>query len=421
MSNRISAHNKTSSSSSGGGIFSKLFNRSSKNQSLNSSAIVSPNNYEQPNSAASFRETDELNYTSISPKPSSLHNTSNLSIPSPQQSSPSHESRPEIQKNVLISQLPSNNHQSTVIVQQQQQQPQRRSTPPTLITPQNLTPTHNSSTNNDPLITPQLTLTHLHAQQLQLQQEKGHHRHQSKNNHLTTSSNTNAQKTQKQLALHTSHEIEEKLHSEYHANRQQNIIRLLLLGSGESGKSTILKQMKILHCNGYSDNERIQMKSLIFNNTLSSIQQLLSAVERFGYNYTNPKNQQYAQKIQELYELTTITSEFVQQIQSLWCDSSIKCAFQRGSEYNLLDSASYFLTNIHRFSDAQYKPTNADILRTRQATRGIIETDFIIDKIKFRMFDVGGQRGERKKWIHCFDDNVLLNINDFICILSLSE
>jgi hypothetical protein len=32
------------------------------------------------------------------------------------------------------------------------------------------------------------------------------------------------------------------------------------------------------------------------------------------------------------------------------------------------------------------------------ATTGIIQTDFFIDKIKYKMYDVGGQRGERKKW-----------------------
>ena len=31
---------------------------------------------------------------------------------------------------------------------------------------------------------------------------------------------------------------------------------------------------------------------------------------------------------------------------------------------------------------------------------GIVENDFVIDGNQFKMFDVGGQRNERKKWIH---------------------
>jgi guanine nucleotide-binding protein subunit alpha len=54
------------------------------------------------------------------------------------------------------------------------------------------------------------------------------------------------------------------------------------------------------------------------------------------------------------------------------------------------------------FSDT-YLPTKDDILRTRLQTTGIIQTDFQVEQAKFRMYDVGGQRGERKKWIRCFD------------------
>ena len=40
-------------------------------------------------------------------------------------------------------------------------------------------------------------------------------------------------------------EIDRRLRKEY--SREANIVKLLLLGAGESGKSTIVKQMKLLH------------------------------------------------------------------------------------------------------------------------------------------------------------------------------
>ena len=49
-------------------------------------------------------------------------------------------------------------------------------------------------------------------------------------------------------------------------------------------------------------------------------------------------------------------------------------------------------------------PNDQDVLRSRVKTTGITETTFIIGDLTYRMFDVGGQRSERKKWIHVFDN-----------------
>lgn len=49
-------------------------------------------------------------------------------------------------------------------------------------------------------------------------------------------------------------------------------------------------------------------------------------------------------------------------------------------------------------------PTDQDILRSRLKTTGITETVFDLGALTYRMFDVGGQRSERKKWIHCFEN-----------------
>uniref|UniRef100_A0ACB8E9Y3 Guanine nucleotide-binding protein G(O) subunit alpha n=1 Tax=Sphaerodactylus townsendi TaxID=933632 RepID=A0ACB8E9Y3_9SAUR len=63
-----------------------------------------------------------------------------------------------------------------------------------------------------------------------------------------------------------------------------------------------------------------------------------------------------------------------------------------------------YLDSLDRIGASDYQPTEQDILRTRVKTTGIVETHFTFKNLHFRLFDVGGQRSERKKWIHCFED-----------------
>lgn len=58
---------------------------------------------------------------------------------------------------------------------------------------------------------------------------------------------------------------------------------------------------------------------------------------------------------------------------------------------------SYF-DSITRIGARNYLPSDQDVLRSRVKTTGITETTFLIGELKYRMFDVGGQRSERKKW-----------------------
>lgn len=60
--------------------------------------------------------------------------------------------------------------------------------------------------------------------------------------------------------------------------------------------------------------------------------------------------------------------------------------------------------SIKRISAENYVPTENDIVRCRVRTTGIIETKLEIEGRTFSLVDVGGQRSERKKWMHCFED-----------------
>ena len=72
--------------------------------------------------------------------------------------------------------------------------------------------------------------------------------------------------------------------------------------------------------------------------------------------------------------------------------------------FNTNHLLSSFLDDLDRLGAKDYQPTEQDILRTRVKTTGIVEVHFSFKNLNFKLFDVGGQRSERKKWIHCFED-----------------
>ncbi|EDL77221.1 rCG26094, isoform CRA_b [Rattus norvegicus] len=201
-----------------------------------------------------------------------------------------------------------------------------------------------------------------------------------------------------------SRELEKKLKED--AEKDARTVKLLLLGAGESGKSTIVKQMKIIHQDGYSLEECLEFIAIIYGNTLQSILAIVRAMTTLNIQYGDSARQDDARKLMHMadtIEEGTMPKEMSDIIQRLWKDSGIQACFDRASEYQLNDSAGYYLNDLERIAQSDYIPTQQDVLRTRVKTTGIVETHFTFKDLHFKMFDVGGQRSERKKWIHCFE------------------
>ena len=62
------------------------------------------------------------------------------------------------------------------------------------------------------------------------------------------------------------------------------------LGTGESGKSTFIKQMRIIHGSGYSDEERRSLIKLVYQNIYLAMYTLIRAMETLKIPYENPVN-----------------------------------------------------------------------------------------------------------------------------------
>jgi guanine nucleotide-binding protein G(i) subunit alpha len=199
----------------------------------------------------------------------------------------------------------------------------------------------------------------------------------------------------------------------------RNEVKMLLLGAGESGKSTILKQMKLIHDGGYSPEERESFKEIIFSNTVQSMRVILEAMDNMGIQLQNDGNQRHVTTIMNLpnqIEGDQLPSNVSLAIKSLWADRGVLECFSRSREYQLNDSAKYYFDSIDSISRSDYLPTDQDVLRSRVKTTGITETTFLIGELTYRMFDVGGQRSERKKWIHCFE-----NVTAIVFLVAISE
>lgn len=198
----------------------------------------------------------------------------------------------------------------------------------------------------------------------------------------------------------------------------KNEIKMLLLGAGESGKSTVLKQMKLIHHGGYNNAERESYKEIIFSNTIQSMRAILEAMPQLDISLS-PQNDARRAAIMAMpmqIEADVLPHDVEDAIRGLWKDPGVKEAVRRSREFQLNDSAVYYFNSIDRMSAPGYMPTDQDILRSRVKTTGITETNFRVGELTYKLFDVGGQRSERKKWIHCFE-----NVTALVFLVSLSE
>eukprot|EP00479_Gromia_sphaerica_P011833 TRINITY_DN600_c0_g2_i5.p1 TRINITY_DN600_c0_g2~~TRINITY_DN600_c0_g2_i5.p1 ORF type:complete len:241 (+),score=32.70 TRINITY_DN600_c0_g2_i5:262-984(+) len=126
--------------------------------------------------------------------------------------------------------------------------------------------------------------------------------------------------------------------------------------------------------------------------------------------------------------ITDIDEERAGVLRRLWADPGIQNTHKlrnriitRGdSEKQLIFQfpydAEYFFSRLDIISDPDYIPEFEDMVHSRNRTTGILESSLLVHKDPFHVVDVGGQRSERKKWIHCFE-----GVTGVIFVIALSD
>ena len=263
-------------------------------------------------------------------------------------------------------------------------------------------------------------------------------------------------------ACYSQTKIKKELKKDF--KKQTRIAKLLLLGAGQSGKSTIVKQMKLIDFltdsdqRGFTEEEKCNAKIAVYINMVDASLTLIDAVTFLNINemedgtmfgsqeeclrkkgdiicsygehvlFALSKNSReksyHSSGSQELMETNLISlspsEEVKNTFKEVWSNASIQAAYTRRNEFQLLDSTEYFMSEMDRICEEDYEPTDQDIIRARIQTTGVVRLQFQFKsgrfRIPFEIYDVGGQKNQRDKWIHCFD-----NVTCVLFVVSIAE
>ncbi|PVF98560.1 guanine nucleotide binding protein, alpha subunit [Serendipita vermifera] len=253
--------------------------------------------------------------------------------------------------------------------------------------------------------------------------------------------------------------------------QMQKEAKILLLGSGDSGKTTIMKQMRLITNASFTRGELESFRQLVFTNLVTGMKAVIECLSEVGLDITSdPEASRAYQMIEiapDIKDGEAFPEEYLHAFQLLWQHPIVRQGFDQTRQFAIPDNVPYFFSALDRLFSPDYRPTNQDLVHTRARTSGIVETIFKVSDISgnlpdpnavprtigsrrtradpptarnthestgsgeataveeneadnrtknnsfkvrsagmrdLRFVDVGGQRSERRKWIHCFQD-----------------
>ncbi|KAJ2997426.1 Guanine nucleotide-binding protein alpha-2 subunit [Globomyces sp. JEL0801] len=188
--------------------------------------------------------------------------------------------------------------------------------------------------------------------------------------------------------------LEEYLKEEkakYDAEQQEP--RVLILGSSDSGKSTFLKQLKILHGNGFSMEELEKAKRSVVFNLFAICRKIVT--------------ESPSEKIQSYFNIEQLTIEEAKE--------SIPVDITTTMFYIVRTKESHhysFFDKLEQVLNSNYVMSQEDILLMRSVTQHISDNVFEIpvnsNKLKLHFYDVSGLKYHRKHWVAYFENIQLI-------------
>jgi guanine nucleotide-binding protein G(i) subunit alpha len=143
------------------------------------------------------------------------------------------------------------------------------------------------------------------------------------------------------------------------AVKKHRELKLLLLGTGGSGKSTIAKQMKVIHLDGYSATEKALYTEFVFLNIFTGFKQLVRAMDELK---KFPDDESLGNVLDELRAMTVhhgnvqMNERMGSDLKKLWADPVAKEVWMCSPMARAEESAVYFFENLARCCEVVYVP-----------------------------------------------------------------
>jgi len=211
------------------------------------------------------------------------------------------------------------------------------------------------------------------------------------------------------------------------SNAETSIIRkYLLLGTGSAGKSTLFRQLKCICGGGLEEKDiAIANRAIRVNCVLAILLLLRKSLDLYELDAVRHEPCKIdLDAMPHLLPLIQIVLNFqpdtIQKfplrhadegwleqlgraIACLWALPQIQETYKRREFFCIAANMDFFLSKATKVFHPSFRSSYEDFVRSRITTTSISDALYTIEGIPFHVFDAGGQRSERQKWIHLFE------------------
>jgi len=196
-------------------------------------------------------------------------------------------------------------------------------------------------------------------------------------------------------------------HLQLSAEKERRTIRILLVGSSDSGKAYLMKQWKNFDNFGisqhYSDEEIHSMTARIQHEVIGYMKVLCVqsiALSEEQKTQVQEDNRVYLQEVVNLPSPSVFNQELAQKLLTLWADPGIQETWRLRAKYRIARNMEYMLGRLEQICAANYKPDPEDMDRMQNLMTETITVD--VDRFgkhyfEFMHMEVGGKPLEKSR------------------------